>query len=51
MREWLLRACADTRLGERLVPILERVLATLSSLQYDLPRQWPTAVPEREMTR
>ena len=38
--KWLLRACADTRLGERLVPIFERVLTTLSSLQNDLPGQW-----------
>lgn len=39
--KWLLRACGDTRLGERLVPIFERVLSTLSSLQNDLPGQWP----------
>ena len=41
--KWLLRACADTRLGERLVPIFERVLATLSSLQNDLQGGWPRA--------
>ena len=39
--KWLLRACADTQLGEQFVPIFERVLSTLSSLQNDLPGQWP----------
>ena len=38
--KWLLRACADTQLGERLVPIFERVLSTLSSLQNDVSGQW-----------
>jgi len=39
--KWLLRACADTRLGKCLVPIFERMLATLSNLQNDLPGGWP----------
>ena len=39
--KWLLQACADTQLGKQLVPIFERVLSTLSSLQNDLPGQWP----------
>ena len=39
--KWLLQACADTPFGKQLVPIFERVLSTLSSLQNDLPGQWP----------
>lgn len=39
--KWLLRACADTRLGRPLLPIFEKVLAILSSLHSDLAGQWP----------
>jgi len=39
--KWLLRACADTRLGARLLPIFEKVLAILSGLHNDLVGQWP----------
>ncbi len=38
--KWLLRAGADTHVGERLIPIFEQVLSTISSIQNDLPGQW-----------
>lgn len=39
--KWLLRASADTPVGEQLAPFFARVLATLSTLNGDLPTHWP----------
>jgi hypothetical protein len=40
--KWLLRACGETHVGERLAPIFRRVLTTLTHLDNDLERSWPS---------
>ena len=39
--KWLLRACKETHAGKRVVPILCRVLTTLTHLDNDLNHSWP----------
>jgi hypothetical protein len=39
--KWLLRACEETSVGQRVAPILRRVLATLTHLDNDLEQIWP----------
>jgi hypothetical protein len=38
--KWLLRACAETPVGQRLFPIFTRVLAILTRLNNDLEQNW-----------
>ena len=39
--KWLLHACEETSVGQRIAPILRRVLVTLTHLDDDLERGWP----------
>ena len=40
--KWLLKACYDTRLGKQLIPIFQRVLGLITTLDNDIKRNWPT---------